>query len=91
MDKTVVIGGDASLNLKIDGDVSLLTACDGQVGIITQHDSHAEYTGSYEFTPSSETQTIPIANLIASENITINPIPQTYGLVTWNGSFLTIS
>lgn len=50
-----------------------------------------EYDGSYEFTPSSEQQTISIAGKMAAEDITIKPIPSNYGLITWNGSALTVS
>ena len=50
-----------------------------------------DYEGPYAFTPSRATQIIAIANKAASENITINPIPSNYGLVTWNGSTLTIT
>ena len=49
------------------------------------------YEGDYEFTPSSETQTIAIKNLMATDDIIINPIPNNYGLIGWNGSFLTVS
>ena len=24
-------------------------------------------------------------------NVTINPIPSNYGLITWNGAFITVS
>ena len=48
------------------------------------------YNGDYEFTPSAETQIIEIAHKTATYNITINPIPSNYGLVTWNGTILTI-
>lgn len=91
MNDTIVIGGEISLESVIDGSCNLLTACDGEEGIITQFDSHSEYTGAYDVTPSSEAQIIPIANHIASRNITINPIPSNYGLITWNGSILTVS
>lgn len=50
-----------------------------------------EYTGDYEFTPTRSTQVIEIANKKATADIIINPIPQNYGLVTWNGSVLTVS
>lgn len=53
---------------------------------ITEH-----YRGSYEFTPTSEAQTIPVSGLLAERDITIQPIPNNYGLVEWNGSTLTIS
>jgi hypothetical protein len=49
------------------------------------------YTGEYEVTPSSETQTLDTAGMRMSRAVTINPIPQNYGLITWNGSFLTVS
>lgn len=49
------------------------------------------YTGSYEFTPTNEEQVIPILGMVAMKNITINPIPSNYGLITWNGSVLTVS
>lgn len=49
------------------------------------------YSGQYEWTPTQETQTIPISGKTAARNITINPIPSNYGLITWNGSTLTVS
>lgn len=49
------------------------------------------YDGSYEFTPTRETQTVGTAGKLLLENIVINPIPQNYGLVTYNGSIITVS
>lgn len=49
------------------------------------------YTGAYDITPSAETQTLDTAGMRMSRAVTINPIPQNYGLITWNGSFLTVS
>ena len=49
------------------------------------------YTGPYEYTPTEDTQTVAISDKMATENIVINPIPYNYGLVTWNGSILTVS
>ena len=50
-----------------------------------------KYDGPYEFTPTRETQTVSIARKQATEDIIIHPIPQNYGLVTYNGSIITIS
>ena len=50
-----------------------------------------QYTGATEVTPSAETQTLPTSGLMMAANITINPIPSNYGLVTWDGSTLTVS
>ena len=49
------------------------------------------YEGPYEFTPSGTVQTIEIANKKALDHIKIHPIPSNYGLITWNGSELTVS
>ena len=49
------------------------------------------FEGSYEYTPSGQTQTIAIRGLKATSDIVINPIPNNYGLITWNGSIITVS
>lgn len=49
------------------------------------------YEGEYEFTPSEEAQTISIEQKMALQDITINPIPSNYGLITWSGTSLTVS
>ena len=49
------------------------------------------YTGDYEITPSSEAQTLITKNLRMTDNLIINPIPSNYGLITWNGSTITVS
>ena len=50
-----------------------------------------KYDGSYEWTPSTETQTIPIKDQQATADITIQPIPNNYGLITYNGVTITVS
>lgn len=49
------------------------------------------YEGEYEFTPSAETQVIEIEGKRATQDITINPIPSNYGLITYSGSGITVS
>jgi hypothetical protein len=49
------------------------------------------YEGTYEVTPTAEAQTLATDSLYMRGNITINPIPSNYGLITWNGSTLTVS
>lgn len=49
------------------------------------------YTGAYEVTPSAETQVLETNNMRMTGNVTINPIPNNYGLITWNGSIITVS
>ena len=49
------------------------------------------YSGPVEITPTAETQTIETESLYLESNIIINPIPSNYGLITWDGSNLTVS
>lgn len=49
------------------------------------------YEGDYVVTPMNETQTLNTNHLRMTQNVTINPIPSNYGLITWNGSNLRVS
>ena len=49
------------------------------------------YAGPYVVTPTRETQILPTINKLATNDITVNPIPSNYGLITWNGTVLTVS
>lgn len=51
----------------------------------------APYEGPVVFTPSAEQQVIQTAGKSIAENIIIDPIPSNYGLVTYNGAFITVS
>lgn len=50
-----------------------------------------DYEGSYTVTPTSESQTIPTANKRMVHDFVIDPIPSNYGLITYNGSTITVS
>ena len=50
-----------------------------------------EYSGATEVTPSAEEQTLHTAGQHMPSDIVIHPIPQNYGLITWNGSTITVS
>lgn len=91
MTDRIVLDGDSVLDLKIDGTCTLSNVTDGEgMAIVKIHDT-PPYTGPVEFTPSAETQTIECFQMLMPENIVINPIPNNYGLITWNGSTLTVS
>lgn len=53
--------------------------------------SYPLYDGEYSFTPTTAEQTIETKGFALLDNIVIAPIPQNYGLIGWNGSYLTIS
>lgn len=83
------IGGDIITERSVvEGEVvTEVTAVAGEI-----HFGGGEtYGGEYVFTPSAQTQTVEIAGKTARENIIINPVPSNYGLITWNGSTITVS
>lgn len=51
----------------------------------------AAYSGPVEVTPSAEMQTLETSAFYMQSDIVINPIPSNYGLITWDGSTLTVS
>lgn len=91
MTDTVVIEGEISLLTQADGEANLLTSVDGEAGVVVDIGSYAIFDGAYAVTPTAQTQTLETANMALSANVIINPIPSNYGLITWNGSHLTVS
>lgn len=53
--------------------------------------SPAVYHGTYSVTPSGVAQVLATAGMALREDVTVEPIPSNYGLVTWDGSVLTVS
>lgn len=49
------------------------------------------YEGAYEITPAEEAQILETDQLYMQGDIVINPIPSNYGLITYNGSEITVS
>lgn len=53
--------------------------------------SFDQYTGAQTVTPSSAEQVLATDRKVVLGDIIINPIPQNYGLITWDGSTITVS
>ena len=83
---TATLNGVASINGTLSGLATLNAGLTVPEVVVT-----SPFTGSYEYTPTSQTQTIEINGLRATDDITINPIPSNYGLITWDGATLTVS
>lgn len=50
-----------------------------------------EYHGSVDITATTSVQVLETQGKLLADNIIIEPIPDNYGLITWNGSTLTVS
>lgn len=76
------------INIRVKGDKQ-----SGKMGITAPivAASVPYFDGPYEYTPSAEAQTIQVNGKQADQDITIDPIPNNWGLITWNGSVLTVS
>lgn len=79
-DAVVIDGGELSLSNTIEDGVQQFMPIlpDG-------------YSGQTVITPTQNEQVLATAGLVVAENIIINPIPSNYGLITWDGSTLTVS
>lgn len=88
------VHGELSGTLSSSGQLSgFLSAKQNITGLLTvpQYVTPPLYEGPYEVTPSNEEQVLNTDAFYMNGNITINPIPNNYGLITWNGSTLTVS
>ena len=79
----IVLDGELSLNIPLDGTPD-------KVIKVAEYDLPV-YDGITEVTPSNQAQVLQTSNKALTRNIVVNPIPSNYGLVTWNGSVLTVS
>ena len=83
MGDKIVLDGELSLNIPLDGSPD-------KVLKVAEYDLPV-YDGVTEITPSQDTQILQTSNKTLTRNIVVNPIPSNYGLITWNGSVLTVS
>lgn len=82
--------GELIARYEFDGDFQSNNSFDGESSTYQVIREIDPYQGSYEFTPSDSEQVVEIANLMALENIVINPIPSNYGRISYNGAYLTV-
>ena len=53
--------------------------------------SPPKYVGPYEVMPGEVELDLDTGGLVMTKNVTVSPIPNNYGLITWNGLYLTVS
>lgn len=49
------------------------------------------YDGDYAVTPTQTAITLATHGKTMAQDVVVSPIPSNYGLITWNGAFLTVS
>lgn len=50
-----------------------------------------DYEGNYRVTPQVTTQVLETKDLKMTDNLVVEPIPKNYGLITYNGTNITVS
>lgn len=91
MASNVISGKLSPTNASISGK---LAPADGKIsGTLTRNKREPApyYDGPYTVTPSQQTQVLPTELRTTEHDIVIDPIPSNYGLITWNGSVITVS
>ncbi len=83
---TGALSGVGSLSGSLSGAATL-----GGTITVPEVVSPPAYQGSYTVTPSAQAQVINTDGLVMADDFTVEPIPSNYGLITWNGSYLTVS
>lgn len=81
----VTSGGEIPLKVSGGTDVSLGMDTAVRASIVPR------YAGPSEVTPTEGEQVLETAGKMMTEDITVHQIPNNYGLITWNGSVLTVS
>lgn len=61
------------------------------ISVTAESGNFEPYSGQTTFTPTASQQTIHTAGHSLAQDIVINPIPNNYGLITYNGSVITVS
>lgn len=79
------VGGTTAIRLETGRDPTIaLDSCGG--GSVTP-----PHQGPYEATPSSAEQVFAVSGKRMTQDFTVHAIPSNYGLITWNGSVITVS
>lgn len=88
----VLLDADMQISLTFDGDMDVsVTEIDGEFGEIQYVSSAEVYPGETTVIPSQSRQVLMTSGYLMPSNVTVEPIPWYYGLITWNGSVLTVS
>lgn len=82
--------GSIAANKSITGTLSAKKRLTGQL-TIPKVIGMDPYQGEYRITPNRQTQTLNTSGKYLQNNVVVEAIPSNYGLITYNGSEITVS
>lgn len=91
MPVTVIENNDIIEVFSAEDVVEIVSADEDVIEINTFTLAGLPYAGPYVVTPTRSQQVLPTSGYAMSDNVTVEPIPSNYGLITWNGAVLTVS
>jgi hypothetical protein len=56
-----------------------------------QYSEYPDYSGPTSVTPSSAAQTLATSGTVLHADVVVAAIPSNYGLITYDGSYITVS
>lgn len=77
------------IDFTLEGDGNLAWGTDEYVKMA--YSELPDYDGAYVVTPSTTTQVLPTSMTNMRDDVKIMPIPSNYGLISYDGSILTVS
>ncbi len=89
-EEVIKLNGTISLRESLSANLSIHDSIVAKIGI-PESVSGMPYEGDYTVTPTDKEITLATSGYTMIDNLTINPIPSNYGLITWDGSTLTVS
>ena len=88
----IFIDGEQYIINDVEAECKIDKTYDGEPEIVEQiHIEGDYYDGPTAVTPTQEAQVLNTMGKTVTQNITIEPIPQNYGLITWDGRKITVS
>lgn len=84
------IRGELTPKGKLTGALSEAQGLTATMGVPVFAD-YPVYDGNYDITPTAELTVLETQGKALSADIIIQPIPSNYGLITWDGSVITVS
>lgn len=77
--------------ITFDGDMNLQITLDGEFGNLQYYSDYFQYAGNTTVTPSLSEQVLHTDGLIMPSDVTVKPIPDTYGEVSQTGTTVTVN
>lgn len=85
-----LLHGDFSNGTEVNSTIDILEVLNGEYGSFQRVTSYDTYKGETNIIPTQEVQVLQTLGKGMEDNIIIQPIPNNYGKITYNGAYLKV-